>query len=278
MEREQALIVAQQPEHALHQAGLAYLADLVGQPVVWVPPGPFSMGSEPRRDPDAEDAELPQHELALAGYWIGRYPVKFAQIRAYVAATGYQPREWRSLRAEDDHPAVDINWHDALAYCRWLSDKTGLPVRLPSEAEWEKAARGTDGRVYPWGDEPPDEIRCNYGDNLEDTTPVGRYSPQGDSPYGCADMAGGVWEWTRSLWGEDPSKPDFKYPYHPEDGRENLEAADEICRVLRGGAFIVEQGHIRCAYRFGFNPRNRFGSIGFRFLVVSGSLQNESGR
>ena len=84
-------------------------------------------------------------------------------------------------------------------------------------------------------------------------------------------MAGGVWEWTRSLWGEASSQPEFKYPYPPEDGREDLEAGEEIYRVLRGGAFIVEPDHIRCAYRFGLNPRSRFGSIGFRIAVAPGS-------
>jgi formylglycine-generating enzyme required for sulfatase activity len=106
-----------------------------------------------------------------------------------------------------DHP-VRVSWHDAVAYATWAGK------RLPSEEEWEKAARGTDGRKYPWGDEEPTPDLCNFGKNEGGTTPVGKYSPQGDSPYGCADMAGNVWEWTSSgcssrspatLWSRRPS-------------------------------------------------------------------------
>jgi formylglycine-generating enzyme required for sulfatase activity len=151
-----------------------------------------------------------------------------------------------------------VSWRDALAYCRWLSERTGLPVTLPSEAEWEKAARGTDGRIYPWGDEDPTAELCNFSGNVGDTTPVGNYSPEGDSPYECADMAGNVWEWTRSLWGEN-------YPYDPADGRENLEASGS--RVVRGGAFGYTEYHVRCAYRNGDAPYLRSGPYGFRVVV-----------
>ena len=146
-----------------------------------------------------------------------------------------------------------------MQYCSWLSQMTGRLYRLPSEAEWEKAARGTDGRIYPWGDEPPDERRCNFGMNVGGTKPVGRYSPQGDSPYGCADMAGNVWEWTRSLYKD--------YPYDPEDGREDLEADHRVLRVLRGGAFY-EVWFVRCAARLGIFPNDRSGYYGFRLVAV----------
>jgi len=161
---------------------------ILSQPMVWVPPGPFLMGSDKGRDPQAYDDELPQHRVMLPGYWIGRYPVTVAQFRAFVEASGYQPKDSDSLNGPDNHPVVYVTWHDALPFCRWLSERTGLPVTLPSEAEWEKAARGTDGRIYPWGNGPPDESRCNFAGGR--TTPVGRYSPKGDSPYGCVDMAG----------------------------------------------------------------------------------------
>jgi len=246
--------------------------EILGQPMVWVPPGPFLMGSDKRRDALANDDELPQHEVILPGYWIGRYPVTVAQFRAFVEASGHQPADSGSLKGPDDHPVVNVVWYDALAYCRWLSERVGMPVTLPSEAEWEKAARGTDGRIYPWGDEPPDEGRCNFGGNVGSTTPVGRYSPRGDSPYGCAGMAGNVWEWTRSLWGEDWEKPALKYPYDPEDGRENLEAGHDVGHVLRGGAFGDVERFVRCAARIRLNslrylPDYRFRNLGFRLVA-----------
>jgi len=243
--------------------------EVLGQPMVWVPPGPFLMGSDRARDPQAYDDERPQHQVTLPGYWIGRYPVTVAQFRAFVEASGHRPADPDSLKGPDDHPVVYVTWYDALAFCRWLSERAGLPVTLPSEAQWEKAARGTHGRIYPWGDEPPDETRCNFADSDRGTTPVGHYSPQGDSPYGCADMAGNVWEWTRSLWGEVWEKPDFGYPYDPRDGREDLEAGREVRRVLRGGVFVDDERTVRCACRDRDDPRYCFGDYGFRLCVVS---------
>jgi formylglycine-generating enzyme required for sulfatase activity len=151
-----------------------------------------------------------------------------------------------------------VSWDDAQAYCRWLGERSGLRVMLPSEAGWEKAARGTDARLFPWGNEPPDDSHCNFNNNVRGTTSVGQYSPRGDSPYGCADMAGNVWEWTRSEF-----KP---YPYDPADGREDLQPAAH--RVLRGGAFNFDEGSMRCAYRFNLSPDLRLDYLGFRIVVV----------
>src|SRR5690606_17447059 len=130
------------------------------------------------------------------------------------------------------HPVVNVTWHDALAFCQWAG------VRLPTEAEWEKAARGTDGRIWPWGGNEPTDKLCNFNMNVGDTTPVGAY-PAGASPYGCLDMAGNVWEWTISLWGKDANKPDYGYPYDPNDGREAPDAPDAVRRTLRGGSWFV---------------------------------------
>jgi formylglycine-generating enzyme required for sulfatase activity len=256
--RAQAVALAQQPESPLHQGGLAYLSALVGQPLVYVPAGPFLMGSATTttRAPDGD--ELPQHTVALPGYWIGRFPVMTAQFRDFAQASQYSKSDSRSPKGQDNHPVVNVTWDDAVAYCRWLSERSGLRVMLPSETEWEKAARGTDGRIYPWGNEPPDNTRCNFNYNEHGTTEVGRYSPRGDSPYGCADMAGNVWEWTRSVF-----KP---YPYDPDDGREDLQLSDR--RVLRGGAFIGSERYARCAYRSGGYPVSRNDLIGFRVVVV----------
>jgi formylglycine-generating enzyme required for sulfatase activity len=139
------------------------------------------------------------------------------QYQAFVRATGHDaPPHWAEGRippGRSNHPVVCVTWHDAVEFCDWLRAETEQPFRLPTEAEWEKAARGTGGRIYPWGDDPPDEDRCNFNGHVEDTTPIGRYSPQGDSPYRCADVAGNVSEWCHSLY--------RSYPYHAGDGREN---------------------------------------------------------
>jgi formylglycine-generating enzyme required for sulfatase activity len=239
--------------------------EVLGQSMVWVPPGPFRMGSDKGKDRQAYDGELPQHSLTLPGYWIGRCPVTVGQFRAFVEGSGYRPGNEASLRGPDDHPVRYVTWHDALAYCRWLAEKTGVPVTLPSEAEWEKAARGTDGRIYPWGNDW-DATRCNTGEGGKgDTTPVGAY-PNGASPYGCLDMAGNVWEWTRSLWGRDAQKPAFGYPYDPGDGREDLDAGNEVLRVVRGGSFGYSGSYARCACRRWNNPVGGWDVSGFRVV------------
>ena len=149
---------------------------------------------------------------------------------------------------------VNVSWHDAVAFCEWLTKETGRSFRLPSEAEWEKAARGEDGRLYPWGNEEPDATRCNFNPNVKDTTPVGQYSPAGDSPYGCVDISGNVWEWTSSL-----HRP---YPYQADDGRED--AGSDKTRVVRGGSFSDGRRHVRCACRGRSRPGYRCGCFGFR--------------
>ena len=131
---------------------------------------------------------------------------------------------------------------------------------MPSQGE------GAGVRVWPWGDEW-DETRCNTRElGLGGTTPVGIF-PEGASPYGCLDMAGNVWEWTISLWGENVSEPEFRYPYDPADGRENLEAGNEVLRVLRGGSFYNDRRSARCAYRRRLYPHGVWSDGGFRVVV-----------
>ncbi|HEX6819078.1 MAG TPA: SUMF1/EgtB/PvdO family nonheme iron enzyme [Ktedonobacterales bacterium] len=157
-------------------------------------------------------------------------------------------------------------WHDAVAYADWLARQTGQPWRLPSEAEWEKAARGADGRIYPWGDSF-DKARCNTseGRNGPMTAPIGTY-PTGASPYAAQDMAGNVWEWTSSIY--------KAYPYTPHDGRERLDSTAN--RVLRGGSWHLGGAYARAAYRGGAQPSNVriFGDYGFRLARAAQVSRN----
>jgi formylglycine-generating enzyme required for sulfatase activity len=230
--------------------------------MVLIRAGEFLMGSDPAKDEDAEDDEQPQHTLHLPDYFLARTPITNAQYAAFVEVTGYEtPDLWNAGKppsGRENHPVELVSWPDAVAYCRWLAEVTGRAYCLPSEAEWEKGARGTDGRIYPWGDEWYPKF-CNameWG-----TMPVGAY-PQGASPHDLLDMVGNVWEWTRSLY--------WDYPYDPEDGREDPDA--DGLRVLRGGAFFAEYEAARvvhCAYRLGDVPDLRGIGIGFRVCVVA---------
>jgi formylglycine-generating enzyme required for sulfatase activity len=256
-----------------------------GEPVwVEIPAGEFLMGSD-----DLTHDEKPVHKVHLERYWIAKVPITNAQYRLFVEATRHvAPRHWENgniPRGLESHPVVNVMWHDTLAYCRWLSGVTGKSIILPSEAEWEKAARGgislqspsaggkaKGGREYPWGNAWK-EGYCNSDElGVEGTTPVG-IVPEGASPYGCLDMAGNVWEWTRSLWGLwDSEKSEFKlqfaYPCQVDDGRENLETGDEAVRVLRGGAFYFHRNGARCAFRFRYLPYSYwYDYLGFRVVV-----------
>jgi formylglycine-generating enzyme required for sulfatase activity len=238
-----------------------------GEPV-WakIPAGAFWMGSE-----RGHSDERPVHKVHLERYWIAKVPTTNAQYRLFVEATGREaPHYWENgkiPRGLESHPVVNVTWRDALAYCRWLSEVTGNSITLPSEAQWEKAARGhQDKREYPWGMDWK-EGHCNSDElGVQGTTPVGIF-PEGASPYGCLDLVGNVWEWTRSLWGRSWNKPDFKYPYDPEDGRENLTADDEWLRVLRGGSFYYHQNLARCASRHWNFPLDWSRNLGFRVVV-----------
>ena len=242
------------------------LAPGVEMELVNVPAGEFLMGST-EGDEMADFDEAPQHTLNLDAYYIGKYEVTVAQYRAFVEATGHKFAE-KALAGESDHPARYANWDDAVAFCEWASEATGRDIRLPTEAEWEKAARGTDGRRYPWGDEAPDESRCNFDGNVGDTSPVGSYSPAGDSPFGCADMAGNVKEFTGSAY-----KP---YPYDPDDGRDDpslVGTTEATVAVTRGGDWFLDAGRVRSARRMGGTWASYTGqreeSAGFR-VATSG--------
>ncbi len=233
------------------------------------------------------ECELPQHTVYVDSFEIAKYPVTVAQFEIFVKETGYrttaekegsgwvwtgkweirQGADWRhphgpesDVREKAEHPVTQVSWRDAVAYCQWLSEKTGQTWRLPTEAEWEKAARGRDGRIYPWGNRQPDKSLCNYNMNVKDTTPVGRY-PNGASPYGALDMAGNVWEWVAdwydaNYYANSPSRN----PAGPDSGE---------YRVLRGGSWFSLDLNLRAAFRGGNNPDFRFDGNGFRCLAPS---------
>ena len=268
---------------------LGYLGDTRFGELAAVLAGKFTMGD------NREENEKPRHVLFLTDYQIGKYPVTNAEFSGFMQDGGYQekrwwteaglaagrpngwsqPRSWNDSRFNrPNQPVVDVSWYECLAYCNWKRATTKLPYRLPSEAEWEKAARGSDGRQYPWGAKF-DASRLNSfeGDQaVSSTTPVGVY-PTGVSPTECLDMAGNVWEWTSSLWGKNFYKPDFRYPYRPDDGRENLKAGDESLRVLRGGSWNHSRNYARCSCRYRSRPPGDwFDYLGFRRRSPGGEV------
>lgn len=267
---------------------LARLLTERGVEIRWVevPAGAFLMGCDPAQDPAADADEAPQHHVRLSAYQIGMHPVTVAQFAAFVDVTGYvtaaesrgwsvaftgdqfervSGADWRHPRGlhstiQTAHPVVHVSWDDAAAFCRWASQTTGLAVRLPTEAEWEKAARGADRRRFPWGVAAPIGSRCNIGKRTLDTTPVGTFSPQGDSLYGCADMAGNIWEWCADWYAADAyaSAPPYN-PTGPDQG---------TFRVVRGGAWHAEDDFARTTLRLWHAPAEPHGLVGFRCVMV----------
>src|SRR5262249_2226678 len=170
--------------------------------IILIPAGEFLTGSDSQPNRVAEDDDQPQHHFYLPDYFLAKTPVTNEQYRAFVAATGCEaPEDWTNTappRGKKDHPVVRVSWYDARDCCQWLSEGTGRDYGLPREAGWEKGMRGTNGRIYPWGDHW--DARCYNCEesNLGKRTSVQSY-PQGANLYGLLDTAGNVWEWTRSL-------------------------------------------------------------------------------
>ncbi|MDD5558992.1 formylglycine-generating enzyme family protein [Candidatus Methylomirabilis sp.] len=214
--------------------------------MVAVPAGEFIMGSD---DPEADDNEKPATKVYVRPFSIDKFEATNARYLRCIEAgactrpipLGYDATTRANL------PVTVVSWQQAVAYCRWVGK------RLPTEAEWERAARGTDGRRYPWGNTFEAE-RANVGYSVGSATPVGSY-PKGASPYGVMDMAGNVWEWTSSLY-----KP---YPYDPHDGREDPNARGS--RVERGGGWYTPEWHARTTRRTAAgHVYRRFSDLGFR--------------
>ena len=237
--------------------------------MVLIPAGEFTMGSDPSLDQDAVDDEQPQCTLYLPDYYLAKTPVTNAQYAAFVQATGYHlPERWiggQPPTGKEHHPAVYVSWHGAMAYCHWLAKATGKPYRLPSEAEWEKGARGSDAYIYPGGSQG-DEKRCNTPGDKRGSTPVRDYA-QRAIPYDLPDMAANVWEWT--LRAECyPQSVCEVYPCDPENGREDLKSG--VGRALRGGSWFRNQWYARCTLRYRIYPDARYHYIGFRVAASPG--------
>ncbi len=247
------------PNGSLSLAPVSFVALLVAasavsagpnyEEMVRVPAGPFKMGYD-FRIPD----ERPMHTVTLPAYWIDRYEVTNARYQKFVDATAHPPpRHWQGNQpppGKANHPVVYVSWHDADAYCRWAGR------RLPTEEEWEKAARGADGRLFPWGDKF-DSAKANTPQAKHGgTMPVGSL-PKGRSPYGLYDMAGNVYEWTDS-W----------YVPYPGNTRPNPNFGKRL-RVVRGGSWI-DCTFYRCglsAFTFNravFKPETMNEGFGFR--------------
>lgn len=222
-----------------------------GMAQVYVPAGVFTMGSD-----SGDSNEKPVHAVVLDAFWIDKFEVTNAMyafcVKAGKCPLPQSPKSstltaYFSNPQYDNYPMIYVTWGNANAYCDWAGR------RLPTEAEWEKAARGTDGRIYPWGNKFPDKTLLNFNKEVGDTTEVGKY-PDGASPYGALDMAGNVWEWVQSKY--------KAYPYNATDGREKLDGSD--VRVLRGGAWYLYDYYARASYRGGDSPSYFSNYIGFR--------------
>jgi len=243
-----------------------------GAEAVWVPAGEFQMGSNEadiaelchRRTnvkPELFNDEKPRHTVWLDGFWIYKYHVTVAQYRKFCEKTERKMPE-QPKWSKDNLPVVNVSWYDASAYAEWAG------ARLPSEAEWEKAARGTDGRAFPWGD-LWDEERCNNynthnpaagGLHGNRATPGGAF-PAGASPYGAQDMAGNVWQWCADWYDAD------YYAKSPKKNPTGPDAGD--LRVLRGGSWGSSSVSVRCAGRNAESPDNTYHDDGgFRCVIT----------
>ncbi len=266
------------------RAGAWFLPDdgLLG--FVEIPEGSFSMGTKEEDIPDLKKKfggdekwykrEIPLHGQFVKAYYMSVFPVTVAQFRAFVEESGRKPSDDDSLKGVGNHPVVYVSWYDAVAYCEWLTEslrewedtpavlkqklnKDKWVVRLPSEAEWEKAARGDkDTRHFPFGDDI-DPNKANYYDTrIWRTSPIGCFS-KGASPYHIQDMSGNVFEWCSTKWEDD-------YQKYKDDN--STEGGDP--RVLRGGAFYGSHGYVRCACRLRDFPGYGGGSVGFRIVIA----------
>ncbi|MBW4601773.1 MAG: formylglycine-generating enzyme family protein [Calothrix sp. FI2-JRJ7] len=241
----------------------------------FISPEPFIMGSRPPAlDAGALEDEQPLHVVNLDAYYIAITSVTNIQYAIFTINTGHNPPDfWQNSippQAIYNHPVVDVSWEDAIKFCNWLRGLTKEHYRLPTEAEWEKAARGVNGQIFPWGNEWKDDYANTNEYNRHKTgykTVAVNEFPEAKSHYNILNMAGNVFEWTSSLWGNDNKEPQFLYPYNPKDGREAIDAPSHILRIIRGGSFSSQKRTARCAYRDKLSPKKSRKDVGFRLAL-----------
>jgi iron(II)-dependent oxidoreductase len=244
--------------------------------LVNIPAGTIVLGS------NTHSNSQPTHEMFLDAFRIGVFPVTVHQYNTFSTTTA---RQWISPDSQDpskqNFPATDVTWHDAVAYCQWLTThwrangtiNAKEHVRLPSEPEWEKAASGGQNQhdlphyVYPWSTDWHSNASNSEETGLNQPCAVGLF-PEGRSLYGCHDMAGNIWEWCTTLWGDDMATPSFGYPWR-DDGREAVDAPPSMRRVLRGGCFSSGRLKANCTYRGSLEPAGFWRGNGFRVVVAS---------
>lgn len=241
---------------------------------IHIPAGNFLMGSTQKQVQDLINSgislerirrETPQHTVNLSDYRIGKYLITNHEYQAFIRDVKLeQPVGWQNHnfpKDKGDFPVVNVTWKAANEYCEWLSEQTNKNYRLPTEAEWEKASRGTDGRLYPWGNQFNTKY-CNTAERkIGRVTPLGHFSPQGDSPYECVDMSGNIWEWCSDWFNTKEYKKRTQIierdPKGPKIGK---------YRVLRGGSFIMSYEYARCSARYRMAPSYWY-DFGFRVAM-----------
>ncbi len=234
-----------------------------GKDMVFIPGGTFKMGGN-----DGNPNYQPEHDVTVASFYLDAWPVTNAEYKKFVDETGHpvphyhvswvdtegynwDPETRMYPEGKGNYPVVLVTWEDAMAYAAWANK------RLPTEAEWEYAARGREGRRYPWGNEFSPGCCCNCKEaGINGPSAVGDYSPEGDTPESLVDMVGNVWEWTNSLY--------WPYPYNADDGRESRDAGG--FRVLRGASWVNDANVAHCLSRLD-GDFQFFTNVGFRCAV-----------
>jgi serine/threonine-protein kinase len=250
------------PGDAVASKELAYATTMfkLTKNMIKIPAGAFTMGAD-----SSEADEQPSHTVTLPAYYVSKYPVTNEEYQVFVKEKGYEapyvdepwakPYNWDPFRktfpaGKGKHPVVLVSYEDALAYCEWAGK------RLPTEAEWERAAKGANQRMYPWGNGEPNSGLCNFASNERSTTDVSAYAA-GASPVGAFDMAGNVWEWCRDS---------YDAGFYKEGNNANDPCCDKATgrKVIRGGSWVNMADALRCTNRHSSAPDKKSGVIGFR--------------